>query len=65
MRRNQVSIKVERFGDQASNGKHQIIEVYADSNNILEALTDAFSEVSRKIIDTSSGHLSDYDTEVN
>ena len=46
MRRNQVTIKIERFGDQApenANG-HQIISVYADANNVYEALAAAYAE---------------------
>jgi len=42
MRRNQVSISVERFADQAPIGAdHQTISVYADSNDLFEALAAA------------------------
>lgn len=49
MRRNQVTIKIERFGEEASNNHHQIIEVYADSNNIWEALAAANKEATNII----------------
>lgn len=43
MRRNQISIHVERFGDQAPEGaEKQSISVYADANNIFEALSAAY-----------------------
>lgn len=44
MRKNQISIKVERFGDQVPKdvaSTHQIISVYADSNNFADALFEA------------------------
>ena len=45
MRRNQVSISIERFGDEAPDSSKQItIQVYADANNIYEALAAAYYE---------------------
>ncbi|WP_088121143.1 hypothetical protein [Bacillus wiedmannii] len=45
LRKNQVSIVIERFGDGAKNGQNkQTIRVYCDSNNIWEALTGACYE---------------------
>lgn len=41
MRKNQISIKIQRFGDEAPNGRGQTINIYADSNNIWEALAAA------------------------
>lgn len=58
MRRNQVTIKIERFGEDASNGKHQIIEVYANSNNIWEALVAANKEATNII--TKNDKLPDF-----
>jgi hypothetical protein len=56
MRKNQVSITVERFGVEGlpewleyDGEGHQIIRVYADSNNIFEALAAANDEVMRVI----------------
>ena len=57
MRKNQISIKIERFGDQSPDGKHQVIEVYADSNNIWEALTKANNLVADAITKTSPASL--------
>ena len=47
MRKNQVEIKIRRFGDEVPssyNDEIQIISVYADSNNLFEALSVAYSE---------------------
>ena len=52
MRKNQVSIKIERFGDQVPeqlNGDSLEISVYADANNIYEALAAAYSKVLEEI----------------
>ena len=52
MRKNQVSIKIERFGDQVPeklNGDSLEIEVYADANNIYEALAAAYGKVLEEI----------------
>lgn len=52
MRSNQVEIKIRRFGDDvplAYNDDKQIINVYADSNNLFEALSVAYSEAIRKL----------------
>lgn len=45
MRKNQVNIIIDRFGDESPNGQHEQIRIYADSNNIFEALTGAYSMV--------------------
>lgn len=45
MRKNQISIKIERFGENVPkdiHSTHQTINVYADSNNPREALMEAF-----------------------
>jgi hypothetical protein len=47
MRKNQVFIRIERFGDQVPKeiGRKQMeISVYADANNIYEALAAAYHE---------------------
>jgi len=44
MRLVQVSIKVERFGEQAPDGKRHHLNIYADANNPYEALCAAFYE---------------------
>ena len=52
MRSNQVEIKISRFGDAVPsnyNDDRQIIQVYADSNNLYEALSVAFSEVIKEL----------------
>ena len=57
MRNNQVEIKISRFGDEVpptyeKNGEHkkeQIIRVYADSNNLFEALSVAYSEAIKEL----------------
>lgn len=52
MRSNQVEIKVRRFGDQVpeSYGNNiQVISVYADSNNLYEALAVANSELMKAL----------------
>lgn len=52
MRANQVEIKIRRFGDEvpaAYNDNQQIISVYADSNNLYEALSVAYSEVIKEL----------------
>lgn len=43
MRKNQVNIIIDRFDDEAPNGLHEQISIYADSNNIFEALSGAYS----------------------
>lgn len=48
MRKNQVTIQIKRFGDQVPKGYHkeiQEISVYADSNNLSEALLTAMAQV--------------------
>lgn len=56
MRKNQVSIKVERFGDQVppeAGTTHQIISVYADSNDFSAALFEAV----HVLMDKVEGHV--------
>lgn len=48
MRNNQVTIQIERFGDQFPNGRQQI-EVYYDSNNLYEALLSAMAQVLEEV----------------
>jgi|GEM_PF-7016656 len=48
MRPNQVSVRIERFGDEIPGG-YQEITVYADANNIYEALNVASLEVLQAI----------------
>lgn len=45
MRKVQISIKMELFDDQAADGKCEKINVYADSNNVWEAIAAGFHEV--------------------
>ena len=48
MRKNQVEITIRRFGEDVPKSYHsdrQIINVYADSNNLFEALSVAYSEL--------------------
>ena len=52
MRKVQISIKMELFGDQASDGKYEKINVYADANNVWEAIVAGFHEV----VDTLKAH---------
>ena len=52
MRSNQVEIKISRFGDAVPstyNDHRQIIQVYADSNNLFEALSVAYSEAIKEL----------------
>lgn len=52
MRRNQVEILISRFGEEvpsAYNDDKQIIRVYADSNNLFEALSVAYSEAIKEM----------------
>ena len=54
MRRNQVTITVERFGNEVPeelNAKSIKIKAYADSNNVYEALAAAFNKVLEEIKD--------------
>ena len=54
MRKNQVTIKIERFGDQAPKSlEHQCFTVYCDSNNIYEALAGAYKSVLDEIEKTT------------
>ena len=45
MRKCQITIKMELFGDQAWDGKHETIGVYADTNTPYEALSAALYEL--------------------
>ena len=52
MRKNQVEIKVRRFRDEVPKNfpkDRQIVSVYADSNNLYEALLIAYSELMKEI----------------
>ena len=51
MRKNQVEIKVRRWDEVPSsyNDDIQIISVYADSNNLFEALSVAYSEAIKEL----------------
>ena len=52
MRKNQIEIKIRRFGDEVPDSygnDQQIIQVYADSNNLYEALSVAYSEVIKEL----------------
>ena len=52
LRKNQVEIKVRRFGDKVPESfseDKQVISVYADSNNLYEALSIAYSELMKEI----------------
>lgn len=50
MRRNQVSISITRFGDQAPDGaRQQQITAYADANDVWEALCAAFYQAMGEI----------------
>lgn len=42
MRNNQITITIDRYNEQAEDGKHQQLRIYADSNNIYEALAGAY-----------------------
>lgn len=50
MRRNQVTMGLERFGDQTPEGsQRQHISVYADANNVWEAIAAAFVRLTEEI----------------
>ena len=52
MRKNQVEIKISRFGDQVPlgfNKDRQVIQIYADSNNLFEAMSVAYSEAIKEL----------------
>lgn len=52
MRSNQVEIKIRRFGEEVPESygnKIQVISVYADSNNLYEALAVANSELIKEL----------------
>lgn len=45
MRKAQISIKLELFGDQTANGHSEEIIVYADANNVYETINAGFYEL--------------------
>lgn len=52
MRKNQVEILIRRFEGQVPssyNNDIQIIKIYADSNNLFEALSVAYSEAIQEL----------------
>ena len=52
MRKDQVSIRIERFGDEVPKNypeKTQRIQVYADANNLYEALVSACSAIIEEV----------------
>ena len=52
MRNNQVEIKIRRFNEEVPlsyKNDSQIISVYADSNNLFEALSVAYSEAIKEL----------------
>ncbi len=52
MRSNQVEIIIRRFGDEVPSSydsNKQIVSVYADSDNLFEALSVAYGELMRKL----------------
>ncbi|MFL2125073.1 hypothetical protein ACEN4K_09050 [Marinilactibacillus psychrotolerans] len=60
MRKNQVTITIERFGDQVPkdfSSNSQKIVTYCDSNDIYTALSGAFFEALAGIKDTSKDRL--------
>lgn len=58
MRSNQVSISLERFLDKEQMGMKDLhINVYADSNNVYEALASAYFEVLSQIQDEGNVNL--------
>ncbi|WP_332238488.1 hypothetical protein [Sporolactobacillus sp. KGMB 08714] len=49
MRKNQISISVERFLDQAKDGQEEAFTVYTEGNNIWETLASGFFKVVTEI----------------
>ena len=45
MRKVQISIKMELFDDQAADGRHKKITVYADANDVYEAICATLYEL--------------------
>ena len=45
MRKAQITICMEIFGDQAANGRSEEINVYADSDNVYETINAALYEL--------------------
>ena len=59
VRKNQVSINLERFGDEVPMGypkDKQVLYVYADSNNVYEALSKAYAEITNLIVEYEPYH---------
>ena len=54
MRNAQITIRMELFGDQAMDGKHEVIGLYADANTTCEAICAAFTELMGALI--AQGH---------
>lgn len=50
MRKNQVTVIVERFMDASPTGEHHVIDFYEDSNKIYKALFFAFYKALRGIL---------------
>lgn len=64
MRRNQVTIVIKRFDEKYNTSTNrQVTEIYADSNDLFEALSAAFA----KAVETFSKHnnAKAYDEEDN
>lgn len=73
MRKNQVEILIRRYSDEVPSSYEkdiQVIQVYADSNNLFEALSVAYSEVIRELqkyeaipsfgcVDISDNHINE------
>ena len=49
MRKIQINIKMDMFGDEAVDGKHDTVYVYADANNKAEAILAAFQELTNTL----------------
>lgn len=54
MRNAQITIKMDLFGDQAWDGHHEEIGLYADANSPYEAICAAFTELMGALI--AQGH---------
>lgn len=60
MRLNQISVKIQRFGEQASNGKEETLCFYADSDNIYEALASINKNILLMVSDKDPAASSNY-----
>ncbi len=68
MRRNQLSVKLERFGSEADNGSRTGFIAYSDGNDLLEVTARAIEQIRKRFFpDTDSREfyrrLSEVDTE--